>query len=67
MSRQDLAIEQKVLRGLKHLPNHPQNILMALSGGGWRTAYADSTAQVLVRAMVAAPVLLARPAPGAGG
>ncbi len=33
MSRQDLAIEQKVLRGLKTLSKPPRRILLALSGG----------------------------------
>src|SRR4051794_3030856 len=33
MSRQDLATEQKVLRGFKLLPKPPHRILLALSGG----------------------------------
>jgi tRNA(Ile)-lysidine synthase len=33
MSRRDLAVEQQVLRGIKHLSKRPQRILLALSGG----------------------------------
>jgi tRNA(Ile)-lysidine synthase len=33
MSRQNIATEQKVLRGLKSLPKSPRQILLALSGG----------------------------------
>jgi tRNA(Ile)-lysidine synthase len=33
MSRQDLALEQKVLRGMKLLKKPPRRILLALSGG----------------------------------